>query len=249
MSARLFAAFSLVDEDEHLQQNALAVEDTIPSLSPSSTSSSSTTASSAPPPLSSTNTTTTTTIHNNNNNNRPITSRTTTRSKSSKLPILPLLKALVHVECVSLGEQVQKRRVQFSGFDDSSTHPPRDSILGSHKSRANSINAMVQALQVIQTTLEQENATTDTRRCLQSLSHFLDRLVRDTDGSSDDKKRTTMNSWIDKDGARRIRKACARVRPFMYMHVCCVLCCMSLSVFTHLTSHSHSPHTPTTNPK
>jgi hypothetical protein len=102
-------------------------------------------------------------------------------------PILPFLSALVRVELMSLRQdeplsnhgninhkgshnksnetKMQQpaprlRKVQFSGFDCSSTQPPSDARLGSHLHRHRCIDALIEAMEqadALQVILEQHN--------------------------------------------------------------------------------------------
>lgn len=82
-------------------------------------------------------------------------------SKSNKSPLIPLLQTYVNVECKSLGDcssnnkgSALHKKVQFTGFDDSSTKPPRDSCLGSFQDRHKTILAMGKVLDQINTILQ-----------------------------------------------------------------------------------------------
>ena len=127
--------------------------------------------------------------------NEPPTGRTTRRGLSSQNPILSLLQSLVHVESSSLGQTVEKKTVQFSGYEGSATRPPRDSVLGSHVPRHVNINAMVSALEQVNTMLsvseiERKEALTS----LQALNAFLNKIGSAEEG--------------------RLREACAKSMPF-----------------------------------
>ena len=136
----------------------------------------------------------------------------TRRGTSSRLPIVSLLRSLVHAECVALGQSVERGRVQFSGFDGSSTQPPRDSVLGSDQARASSIDATVAALNEAHKLVQQQQQhgndgedddDDETRQCVQCLCQFLDRI-----------QSSTMNNKHQHDGhynPAKMRKQCAKV--------------------------------------
>jgi len=136
-------------------------------------------------------------------------SRVTRRCNSLNIPILSLLQALVQVESSALGAiPVQRKIVQFSAFDGSSTRPPRDSIMGSHISRQLSINAMVDALQEIHGLLslphddiERHNAVLSS---LQALRQFLIMLETNTKTSESE----------NESESERLRTECAKSMPF-----------------------------------
>lgn len=128
-------------------------------------------------------------------NEQPL-GRTTRSGHCSQNPILGVLQSLVYVESSSLGQTVEKKTVQFSAYEGSATRPPRDSVLGSHVPRHVNINAMVSALEKMNTILdESENDRKETFLSLQALSVFLKKIGRYEEG-------------------RRLREACAKSMPF-----------------------------------
>jgi len=134
------------------------------------------------------------------------------RNNSSNIPILSFLQALVQVESSALGATpVQRKTVQFSAFDGSSTRPPRDSIMGSHVSRQMNINAMVYALKEIHSLLllphnhnmERHNAVLYS---LQALRQFL--MMLETN------KKTYKNEYDYNNDNEKLRLECAKSMPF-----------------------------------
>eukprot|EP00546_Thalassionema_frauenfeldii_P018115 CAMPEP_0178902366 /NCGR_PEP_ID=MMETSP0786-20121207/4563_1 /TAXON_ID=186022 /ORGANISM="Thalassionema frauenfeldii, Strain CCMP 1798" /LENGTH=630 /DNA_ID=CAMNT_0020573621 /DNA_START=100 /DNA_END=1993 /DNA_ORIENTATION=- len=129
-------------------------------------------------------------------------SRITRRSHSTQLPILSFLQALVCVESTSLGDKpVQRKLVQFSAYDGSSTKPPRDSVMGSHISRQASVDAMVDALNDINKllSLTQNDNRNTVIESLQSLSNFLALLETKTKENDSEHK--------------KLRQECAKSMP------------------------------------
>lgn len=113
------------------------------------------------------------------------TPRMTRRRHSLQLPILKLLQAFVDVESSSLGSgNVEKRTVQFSAYDGSSTKPPRDSVLGSHGPRHQNIEAMVKGLTVVQELLQQGDERETVLSSLESLRTFLAKVESREDGKA-----------------------------------------------------------------
>mmetsp|Transcript_11336 Transcript_11336/g.16649 ORF Transcript_11336/g.16649 Transcript_11336/m.16649 type:complete len:641 (-) Transcript_11336:187-2109(-) len=130
-------------------------------------------------------------------------SRVTRRSHSSQLPILSFLRALVSVESTSLGDKpVQRKLVQFSAYDGSSTKPPRDSVMGSHISRQASVDAMIRALEEINAllSLTQKDERNAVIESLQSLCQFLMLLETKTKDN--------------KSEHFKLRSECAKSMPF-----------------------------------
>lgn len=125
----------------------------------------------------------------------------TRRGQSSKLPIRKVLQALVHVECSSLGQTVERKTVQFSAYDGSSTKPPRDSVLGSHVPRHANIDAMVSALEEVNRLLVTASNGGDGKKeilsSLQGLSAFLTKVASGDEGES-------------------LRNVCAKSMPFRW---------------------------------
>jgi hypothetical protein len=101
--------------------------------------------------------------------------RATRRGAGAKhvLPVLNLLKAMVQAESTALGRQVEKRKVQFAGFDGSSTKPPKDNVIGSHLPREESIQALEKALKEVNALLADEGPKDDATTCLKSIIGFL----------------------------------------------------------------------------
>ena len=87
-------------------------------------------------------------------------------------PIKQLLTSLIHVEIVSLkGTQLENRKVQFSGFDCSSTKPTITSVVDSHVHHEESIQALAQAMTCMEELTEQKDLRV--QECIESLIHFL----------------------------------------------------------------------------
>ena len=89
-------------------------------------------------------------------------------------PILDLLRALVQVEFISLKDTpvCDSRKVQFSGFDCSSTNPTITSVENSHVHHEESIEALAAAVSQIQI-LAMNQSSDRVKDCLESLIHFL----------------------------------------------------------------------------
>jgi hypothetical protein len=92
------------------------------------------------------------------------------------------------VERCSFGKRVDKKQVQFSGFDLSSTKPPRDNLIGSHLDREETITALATAIGIVKrmadTTDDNKKALVST--CLESLSNYLQRMEQDEATKGDD---------------------------------------------------------------
>ena len=105
------------------------------------------------------------------------------RSVKHVKPLLPLLAALVHAEQTSLGRNLAaKSKVQFSGFDCSSTRPPVDSIRGSEFHSEASIRALMTAVDQVHALLggdENGSPTEEVAICLESLVDFLKEMEND----------------------------------------------------------------------
>jgi hypothetical protein len=129
--------------------------------------------------------------------------RMTRRGQSSKLPILKVLQAFVHIESSSLGQTVEKKTVQFSAYDGSSTKPPRDSVLGSHVPRHANIDAMVQAMEEVNRLVSHtssEEGKKEIIASLQGLGSFLNKLEALEEGTA-------------------LRKVCAKSMPFRWVQL------------------------------
>ena len=115
------------------------------------------------------------------------------------LPLLNLLKAMVRVESAALGRQVEKRKVQFAGFDGSSTKPPKDNLIGSHLPREESIHALENALKEVNALFEEEVSKDNATTCLKSIIGFLLKFV---DGT------------YENESVFKLRTECAIAMPF-----------------------------------
>jgi len=131
--------------------------------------------------------------------------RSTRRGTAVKcvLPLLDLLKAMVHVESTSLGRQVENRKVQFAAFDGSSTKPPKDNVIGSHIPREESIQALEKALNEVDAIIKSKGSKVEVKSCLKSLIDFLAKF-EDIAGCEE-------NQVGDK-----LRSECAAAMPFAW---------------------------------
>jgi hypothetical protein len=154
------------------------------------------------------------------------------RAQSSiAAPLLQLMTSIVSVEMTALDEQDESkattgRKVHFSGFDCSSTHPPSDARAGSQSHQKQCIAALVQATQQIQS-IADGRVPKGAKPCdrtilfasLESLVNFLSSMLVDT----------------------RIRLECAQVSlhatwrrfrfgaPHLNLHRCFITtCCKSI---------------------
>jgi len=156
-------------------------------------------------------------------------------STATQLPVLPLLRALVHVEVVALGgttynnnnstthhpvqqqqqQQSFQKKTHFSGFDCSSTHPPVDRVDGSATHQQDSIDALVKAKDQIQLLHMEsfENVTPGGYRhavqhCLVALVAFLrDTMAGESVASVQLRKECAKSVSVSHYPTRRIQKA------------------------------------------
>lgn len=102
-------------------------------------------------------------------------------------PILPLIRALVQTEVVSLehdvgGEKVTRERpraVAFSGFDCSSTKPPVDRVDGSAEHQSTSIRALTCVKDELETMIRGNELKLAVIHCLERMVAFLTETIKD----------------------------------------------------------------------